>query len=300
MEKYFKFLDDKFKNQDTDTQKNNGTSVDLQDVQSLYVMTEKLNQDIQIQKISFANEKKQLVANHKEHLMYLSDVFSDAKAPIKEMSTMIDLLKESDLTQDQVRYLNILKSSLAFVEGRLQQASDFSKVESGEFEAEFAKFNLQNLLFETYEYFKLKAQKNNADLTLVIPDEFWHFYKSDSFRISQILNSLLVNAIEFSHYGNIDFIVEQTQRFGTMVELKFIIRDTGNGVQLDKFSKLFQQVKVKYANSISNGGNEMDKSNFNTIIKMARYMGGDVKIESSGYQSGIQFTVSLPLEITNE
>jgi len=300
MEKYFKLLDEKFKNQDTKGMKNRSSPGNLEDVQSLYVMTEKLNQDIQNQQIAFNNDKKQMIAKQKEKLMYLADIYSDAKAPIKEMGTMLDLLKESDLSNDQVRYLTILKSSLDFVESRIQQAYDFSKVESGEFEPEFAKFNLYSLLFETYEYFKLKFQKNNCDLTLVIPDKFWHFYKSDSFRISQILNSLLSNAIEFTHYGNIDFIVEQSQRFGTMVELKFIIRDTGNGMKLDRFSHLFQQVRVKYASNISNEGNQMKKDDFNTIIKMARYMGGDVKIESSGYQSGIQFTVSLPLEIANE
>jgi signal transduction histidine kinase len=33
---------------------------------------------------------------------------------------------------------------------------------------------------------------------------------------------------------------------------------------------------------------------------MARYMGGDIKIESSGYQNGVQFTLTLPLEVASE
>ncbi len=301
MSNYFKILDDKFKNQEPQTiVQTKQNSSELNDVQSLYVLTEKLNQDIQNQKMSYDKEKKKLIDDQKEKLMYLSQLYSEAKLPLDEMFTMIDMLKESNLSADQVRYLNILRTSLDFVSTRVQQANDFSQVESGDFHPEFAKFNMQNIIFETYEYFKLKAQDKSGNLTLVMPDNFWQFYKSDSFRIGQLLNRVLTNAIEFSHYGDIDFIVETSKRFGTMVELKFIIKDIGNGLKMDKFSKIFQQVKVKYGSNIVNQTHEMEKSDFNVIAKIARYMGGELKIESGDYQGGIQFTITLPLEVANK
>lgn len=297
MENYFKLLDDKFKD---DTVTNHGVTSNVKDLESMYILTEKLNQDIQNQQITFTSEKSKLINQHKDQLVYVSEICSDARTPISEMFNMIDILKQSKLDSDQVRYLNILRTSLDFVAQRVQQANDYTKIESGEFAPSFVKFNLQGILFETYEFFKLRAQKKGVDLNLVIPENFWRFYKSDPFRVTQIINGLLENAINFSEHGHIDFIIEQSNRFGTMVELKFIVKDSGSGVKLDKFSKIFQQVKMKYSTNIVNETHEMDKSGFNTITKMARYMGGDVKIESSGYQNGVQFTLTLPLEVGNE
>jgi|TARA_Y100001960_G_C14739519_1_gene862178 signal transduction histidine kinase len=297
MENYFKSLSEKFEDK---TVTNHGVTSKVKDLESMYILTEKLNQDIQSQKLEFLNEKTKLINQHNEQLAYLSQIYADARSPLSEMFNMIDLLKQSNLSADQVRYLNILRTSIEFVAQRVQQANDFTKIESGEFAPKFVRFNLQGILFETYEYFKLRALKKGIDLNLVIPENFWRFYKSDPFRVTQILNSLLENSINFSQEGEIDFIIEQTNRFGTMVELKFVIKDTGNGVKLDKFNKLFQQVKMKYSTNIANETKELDKASFNTITKMARYMGGDVKIESSGYQNGVQFTLTLPLEVASE
>lgn len=296
MDKYFKFLDDKFKDQSSI---NHGVKLENKDLESLYILTEKLNQDIANQKIEFANNKKQIVNKQKAKLNYLANICIDAKKPLQETFTMLELLKGTRPTDDQLKYLNILKTSLESIDAKLQQATDYSEVETGEFSQEFKNFNLNSLLNELYEYYKLKALRNGIKLNFVMEEKLWPSYKSDSFRIGQILHGILDNAIDFTDNGSIDFIVEQIQHFGTMSEIRFIVRDTGNGVKMDKMSRLFQQVKLKYSSILINSEKEMEKSDFNIITKIAQYMGGDLKIESSGYHGGIQFVLVLPLEITN-
>ncbi len=296
MDKYFKFLDDKFKDQSSI---NHGVKLENKDLESLYVLTEKLNQDIENQQIEFANNKKQIVNKQKAKLHYLANICVDAKTPLQETFTMLELLKGSNPTDDQLKYLNILKTSLESIENKLQQATDYSKVETGDFSHDFADFNLNTVLSELYEYYKLKALRNGVQLNFIMEEKLWPSYKSDPFRVGQILHGILNNAIDFTDNGSIDFVVEQAQHFGTMSEIRFIVRDTGNGVKMDKMSRLFQQVKLKYSSCIANSEKEMEKSDFNIITKIAQYMGGDLTIESSGYQGGVQFVLTLPLEISN-
>lgn len=296
MDKYFKFLDDKFKDEPTI---NHGVQLNNEDVEDLYVLTQKLNQDIENQKIEFANDKKSIVSKQRSKLVYLSKLCNDAKTPLVQAYDIIELLKGTKLTDDQIKYLNILKSSVEDIDNKIKQATDYTKVETGEFVQDFVDFNLNSLLKTTYDYYKLKALKNDVTLNFIMEEKLWPSYKSDPNRISQILNDMLDNAIGFTDNGEIDLIVEQSQHFGTMSEIKFIIRDTGNGLKMDKMSKLFQQVKLKYSSTIANSEKQMEKSNFNIVSKIAQYMGGELKIESSGYQGGVQFSLTLPMEISN-
>lgn len=296
MDKYFKFLDDKFKDEQTI---NHGVKLNNDDLEELYVLTEKLNQDIENQKIAFAEDKKGIVGKQRAKLIYLAKLCNDAKQPLMQANDIIELLKGTALTDNQLKYLNILKSSVEDIDNKIEQATDYSKVETGGFMQEFIDFNLTSLLNSTYDYYKLKALRNDIRLNFVMEERLWPSYRSDPNRIGQILNEMLNNAIGFTDNGEIDFIVEQAQHFGTMSEIKFIIRDTGNGLKMDKMSKLFQQVKLKYSNIIANSEKQMEKSNFNIISKIAQYMGGELKIESSGYQGGVQFVLTIPLEISN-
>lgn len=296
MDKYFKFLDDKFKDEQTI---NHGVKLNNDDLEELYVLTEKLNQDIENQKIAFAEDKKGIVGKQRAKLIYLAKLCNDAKQPLMQVNYIIELLKGTALTDNQLKYLNILKSSVEDIDNKIEQATDYSKVETGGFMQEFIDFNLTSLLNNTYDYYKLKALRNDIRLNFVMEERLWPSYRSDPNRIGQILNEMLNNAIGFTDNGEIDFIVEQAQHFGTMSEIKFIIRDTGNGLKMDKMSKLFQQVKLKYSNIIANSEKQMEKSNFNIISKIAQYMGGELKIESSGYQGGVQFVLTIPLEISN-
>lgn len=299
MEKYFKTLDDKFKDSSLESSLNHGVELAGKNVQDLYVLTERLNQDIENQQIKFTDNKKEMVSKQKNKLNYLAEICEEAELPLTESFKMLELLKGTKPSVQQKEYIRVLNESLDEVDEKLKQAYDYSKLEVGEFMPEFVDFNLTNMLVDIFEHYQIKAFGKGIDLNLIIEEKLWDSYKSDPLRVGQLLNGILSNAIEFTDNGSIDFIVEQAKHFGTMSEIKFIVRDTGNGVKMDKMSKIFQQVKLKYSNTIANREKEMAKSNFNVVSKIAQYMGGELKIESSGYQGGVQFALILPFEISS-
>jgi two-component system, sensor histidine kinase len=297
MDKYFKHLDDKFKDTNHIAALNNINLNNL-NLEELYNLTLKLSDEIESQKIDFYKDKKSIVNKHKEKLNYLAQICKDTKQPILKTFNMLELLKGTKLDDMQIKYINILQTSLEEIESNLEKTTDYTKVETGNFMPAFVDFNLSYLIKETYDYYKLKALTKDVKVNLINEVKNFGSYKSDPYRINQVLYGILDNAINFTDSGKIDFIIEESQHFGTMAEIKFIIRDTGTGLKMDKMSKLFQQVKMKYATSLVNSEKEMEKSNFNIITKIAQYMGGDLKIESSGYQGGVQFVFSIPLEVS--
>jgi CheY-like chemotaxis protein len=65
--------------------------------------------------------------------------------------------------------------------------------------------------------------------------------KGDSFRLAQVLNNLISNAIKFTHRGSVKLKVEMIEARGSSFITKFSVVDTGIGIPADKKEKIFEQ-----------------------------------------------------------
>lgn len=300
MTNYFKILDDKFKNQESiNISPKTTKSNELEEFETFFIFVEKLKQDLENQKIKYRYERQLLVKEQKLKMSELLKFNEKAESSLSDISSNLEKLKKSELSENFTDEIKGIEDSLKDIKKNIKSSVDYSKVESGNFKPNFENFNLKHLIFKIHDNMKAQAELKDASLMLIMHDNLWQMYKADEYRIEQVITSIIKNAIDFSNYGNIELEIEQTKRFGSMAEVKFTVRDIGNGVRNDKFSKIFQQVKVKYASNITNDKNEMEKSDFNFIAKLCRYMGGDLKIKSSGFKEGIEFSITLPLEVVN-
>ncbi|UUZ49339.1 hypothetical protein LP420_02825 [Massilia sp. B-10] len=119
----------------------------------------------------------------------------------------------------------------------------------------------------------------------------------DALRLQQVLTNLTSNAIKFTDRGSVCLFAEEAARDGATVRIRFVVRDTGIGIDREQQTKLFSPFTQADASMTRRfGGTGLGL----TITKsMVELMGGQIAIASIVGQ-GSCFSVTLPFAIVDD
>ena len=114
----------------------------------------------------------------------------------------------------------------------------------------------------------------------------------DPLRLGQILTNFVNNAVKFTERGEIRLNIEQVERTGEKVQLKFSVRDTGIGMTKEQSAKLFQPfTQADMSTTRKHGGTGLGLTICRRLVEL---MGGRVWLESEpGSAARFYFTVWL-------
>ena len=159
---------------------------------------------------------------------------------------MTGFLLDTELTEDQQRYAQTIKSSGEFLLGIINDILDFSKIEAGKLELEILEFDLQSLLDDFASAMALKTHSKGLELICATDLDVPTALVGDPSRLRQILTNLTGNAVKFTRQGEIAVMVsrvaeEKGQKDLKSCRLRFSVRDTGIGISQDKRNLLFQK-----------------------------------------------------------
>ena len=85
----------------------------------------------------------------------------------------------------------------------------------------------------------VKAKDRNLYLHTEVTDSIPEILKGDAVRLTQILINLLSNALKFTHEGGVSIKVEAVEKKDEIVFIRFIISDTGIGIDPAKQKTIF-------------------------------------------------------------
>jgi signal transduction histidine kinase len=229
---------------------------------------------------------------NKSKSIFLANMSHDIRTPMNGIIGMVDILKETSLSQDQYNYLDIISASADTLLGLINDILDFSKIEANQLILECVDFDLNTIVRQTIDLLSLKAKEKNIDLIYSIAPQTPTSLVGDPVRIQQILYNLIGNGIKFTDFGevNVNISAEQTK---SPVILKLIVKDTGIGISDEQLNKLFkpftqadQSINRKY------GGTGLGLSITRQLIEM---MGGYIEAKSQLYVGSV-FTATIHLE----
>ena len=188
---------------------------------------------------------------------------------------------------DQVALNNILKAT-DNMNMLMADLIDISRIESGQFSMDKQPFNFNALLNDVVALQNVSAQKKGIFLQKYeYPQEVT--VVADRFRISQVVNNLMGNAIKFSpHGGRIEarFYVQE----GWLV---FKLTDNGPGVMHSEKDKIFQKFHQ------SDLDRNVKKQGWGLGLSIAQEIvqahGGEIGVESAGLGQGSTFWFTIPL-----
>jgi signal transduction histidine kinase/CheY-like chemotaxis protein len=256
-------------------------------ITSFFEANEKLAEEIEQRKASELALQKALKIKSE----FLSNMSHEIRTPINGVIGIANLLLAENLTPQQLEYAKVLHHSSNNLLSVVSDILDVSKLESDNFKLEEKPFNLYDGCEKVYQLFKPKAAEKGLNFVF-LPDSTPHsqMIMGDEFRIGQVLNNLISNAIKFTKHGSVEFSYKTIKSDDNKATYEFLIKDSGIGLQEEEIATIFES--FSQANTTINrrfGGTGLGLSISKKIVEK---MNGEISVKSA-YKVGSSFSVIL-------
>lgn len=205
---------------------------------------------------------------------FLQNMSHEIRTPLNAICGFTDLLTDPNLSEEEkLTYISIIQNSSNQLLSIVSDILTISFIESKQETINETEVDINLILNELYEIFKVKAQSKKVEIFLK-PTQIKNFkVYSDHTKLIQILTNLLNNAIKFTEKGKIEIETKIEKN-----KLYFSIKDTGIGISEEAIEKIF--LRFNQANdSISKnyGGNGLGLTITKSYVEL---LGGKISVNS--------------------
>ena len=169
-----------------------------------------------------------------------------------------------------------------------------SRIESGRIVLRKEEFSFRSMLEQINTMVMSQCSEKGLKYECNVTGGVADFYIGDDMKLKQVLINILSNAIKFTDApGSVNLDIERTNVYDDQSTLKFVIRDTGIGMDSSFIPKIFE--------SFTQEDNSRDNKYGSTGLGMAitknivDLMNGTISVESEKGK-GTQFTLVITLK----
>lgn len=266
-----------------------------------YIWRDTQKERIYRENLENANEEIRRIMQQREHL--LLTITHDIKAPAASISGFIDLMKDYVNDARGAECLVNIKRSAHHLSHLVAALLDYHQLENGLMKVHSTDFSPKELVAESVEGMRVQAESKGLKISYEIKEkEHNALYNADAFRIRQILDNLISNAIKYTDKGSImvSMSIRQKRNAYNIIEnknaylLTLDVTDTGKGMTTEERQKVFQAfTRLKNAQGIEGTGLGLSITH-----ELATLLGGEIHVKSE-VEKGSTFTATIPIELAD-
>lgn len=228
---------------------------------------------------------------------FVANVTHELRTPVNGILGNVRELLDEEQNEKNEKSLRLIERCCGDMNKIINNILDFSKLEAGKFTLEMRKFDFRNMMDYVKGNHINKITEKGLEFFMTISPQIPEHVIGDELRIVQILNNLLSNAQKFTSIGKITVEVVCTARINDRIELFFLVKDSGIGIDKEDRDKLFQSFsQVDASISRKYGGTGLGLNICKQLVEM---MGGRIEVESEKNR-GSTFSFSIWVGLTEE
>lgn len=243
--------------------------------------------------LSILEAKQHALLQAEEKSRFLSYMSHEFRTPLSSVIGFAEQIEQTQLNNEQKNYLSGLMSSSEMLLATVNDILDLSKLDAGRMSFLSNPFRPNDAIQQVMKSFRKMALDKSIELTYKHEGKILTLL-GDEFRLKQVLNNLVSNAIKYTHQGQVNIVSQIIESHGEAT-LKVEIRDTGIGIEPDHIGKIFDEYSRVHSETPEKWiiGTGLGLA---VTRKLVNQMNGEVGVTSKpGKGSVFTFTIPYPV-----
>lgn len=226
---------------------------------------------------------------------FLSSMSHEIRTPMNAIIGLNSIaLKDTSLSDQTRSYLLKIGESAGHLLNLINDILDMSRIESGRMTLHKEEFSMTDMLEQINTMIQSQCNDKGLNYECHINEEIDDWYFGDDTKLKQVIINILSNAIKFTDApGSVTFTVEKVASYDRQTTLRFIIKDTGIGMDEEFLPRIFDAFTQEDASRRNKyGSTGLGMAITKSIVEM---MNGTIDVKSKKGE-GSTFIVSVTLK----
>jgi len=253
----------------------------------IYYQIQKREKQIEVEKV-LAEEASRAKTS------FLSNMSHEIRTPMNAIIGLDNIALRNPNLQPQTReQLEKIGASAKHLLGLINDILDMSRIESSRMVLKNEEFSFREFLDQINIIINGQCQDKGLHYECQIVGRVGDYYFGDDMKLKQVLINILGNSVKFTDApGDVTLTVEQLAREADACTMRFVMRDTGIGMDKAFIPKLFEAFSQEDATSTNRyGGSGLGMAITKNFVEM---MNGDIHVDSEKGVGSV-FTVTVTL-----
>ena len=233
---------------------------------------------------------------NKAKTAFLSSMSHEIRTPMNAIIGLDSLaLRKDNLDAETREYLEKIGGSARHLLGLINDILDMSRIESGRMAIRKEEFSFSSMLEQINTMVMTQCSDKGLKYECKTIGGVSDYYIGDDMKLKQVLINILSNAIKFTEApGSVMLTVERIAVFGDHSTIKFLIKDTGIGMDQSFIPKIFDA----FTQEDSSRNNKYGSTGLGMAItkNIVELMNGTISVES---QKGVGTEFTVVITLTN-
>lgn len=230
--------------------------------------------------VELEKEKEKAEVANKAKSEFLANMTHELRTPLNAVIGFSELLSSMMQDDKQKSYVQSIKTAGRSLLTLINDILDLSKIESNMLEIKPNIVNIEGIIGEIEQIFKIKLERKGIEFLVDIDESLPNALVLDEVRIRQILLNLIGNADKFTEKGFIKIGVRKLSidDAETNVDFSITVEDSGIGIPEKDIEQIFESFKQHDALDTRRfGGTGLGLA---ICKKLAMAMGGEISVSS--------------------